>query len=105
VLWKFLMFKIDTGARESGGGVGRFDYCQIMLDGIADECEPGASQDVLDAALAKAIVRDLNKPKRDDTVRGHFIRYWPIIAAMSERSPASFDFVMQEFAERLAEFS
>ena len=99
------MFEIDTGTNRTADRTGQFDYCQIMLDGVTDSMPANATQAEIDAGLARAIVVDLNQPKRGDTVRNHFIRYWPLVWPMADRSPASFDFVMQEFAERLAEFS
>ena len=80
---------------------GRIDYCQAVEDAARDSLPPDADQDQIDAALAKLIVSDLLKPKRADTARTHFARYWPLIQGLT---PASYDFVFQEFAERLAEF-
>ncbi len=79
---------------------GRIDYCQALQDAAIDSLPSDADQEQIDAALAKMIVADLLKPKRADTARLHFARYWPLINQMA---PASYDFVFQEFAERLAE--
>ena len=91
-------FQIDTS--NDFAAYGRTDYCQALQDAALDSLPPDAAQDEIDAVLAKLIVTDLLKPKRADTARQHFARYWPLINQMA---PASYDFVFQEFAERLAE--
>ncbi len=91
-------FAIDTG--NDFVTHGRIDYCQALQDAALDSLPPDADQDEIDAALAKLIVADLLKPKRADTARLHFARYWPLTQALA---PASYDFVFQEYAERLAE--
>lgn len=92
-------FQIDTGF--DAPAYGRIDYCQALQDAARDSLPHDAHEDDVAAALAKLIVADLLKPKRADTVRQHFARYWPLIAGLP---PASYDFVILEFAERLAEF-
>ena len=97
-------FHIDTGSSFDAPQYGRIDYCQALQDAARDSLPHDADEDEVAAALAKLIVADLLKPKRAETARAHFARYWPLIAEMAVTAPASFDFVFQEFAERLAEF-
>lgn len=94
-----MTFTIDTGF--DAPAYGRIDYCQALQDAARDSLPHDAGEEDVAAALAKLIVADLLKPKRADTVRQHFARYWPLIAGLP---PASYDFVILEFAERLAEF-
>ena len=96
-------FQIDTGAEFDRPQYGKINYCEAVLDAARDSVAHDATQDEIDAALAKQIVRDLIAPKTSKTVRAHFARYWPLIAPMAATAPASFDFVIQEFAERLSE--
>ena len=93
-------FTIDTGDDRSGHGYGKIDYAQALLDAAQDAVEPDAPQDEIDAALAKLIVLDLTAPKTAKTARMHFARYWPLISGLA---PASYDFVFEHYAERLAE--
>ena len=96
-------FQIDTGADFDRPAYGRINYTEALLDAAKDSLPHDAAQDEIDAALAKLIVLDLVTPKTAKTVRAHMIRYWPLVAQMASTSPASFDHVIQEFAERLAE--
>ncbi len=79
---------------------GQIDYLQALQDAALDSLPPDADPQDVSAALARLIVADLLKPKRADTARQHFARYWPLIRDMP---PASYDFVILEYAERLAE--
>ena len=90
-------FEIDLGSTYA---YGQIDYCQALQDAAYDSLPHDAGPEDVSAALAKLIVMDLLKPKRADTARAHFARYWPLIQQLA---PASYDFVFQEFAERLAE--
>lgn len=92
---------IDTG--EERQNYGRMNYTEALLDAAHDAAGDGAAQDEIDAELAKLIVKDIVSPKTSKTVRLHFARYWPIIAPMADTAPASFDYVIEEFAERLSE--
>lgn len=96
-----MTFIIDTGTDRQS--YGRMNYTEALLDAAQDAAGEGAAQDEIDAALAKLIVKDIVAPKTSKTVRMHFARYWPIIAPMADTAPASFDYVIQEFAERLSE--
>jgi hypothetical protein len=91
-------FQIDTGA--TAYGYGQINYSEAMLDAARDSLPDDASQGEIDAALARLIVADLIAPKTAKTARLHFARYWPLINAMN---PESYDWVLQEYAERLAE--
>ena len=93
-------FQLDTGADFDRPQYGKINYTEALLDAAKDSLPDDAAQDEIDAALAKLIVTDLVTPKTAKTVRAHFIRYWPLIQNLA---PASFDYVIQEFAERLAE--
>lgn len=95
------MFVIDTGT--PAFITRNVDKVQVLRDAAADMLPPGADQGDIDAQVARLIVLDLNKPRRAETVRAHFRTLWPLVAELADRSPASFDFVIQEFAERLAE--
>jgi hypothetical protein len=79
---------------------GQIDYLQAMQDAALDSLPEDAAPEDVSAALAKLIISDLLKPKRADTARQHFARYWPLIRDLH---PASYDFVLIEYAERLAE--
>lgn len=94
-------FQIDTGDDYGGIGRGRIDHCQALEDAARDSLPHDADPEEVAAALAKLIVADLLKPKRAETARQHFARYWPLTVALP---PASYDFVIIEYAERLAEF-
>ena len=96
-------FQIDTGSSFDALVYGRINHCEALMDAAQDSLPHDAAQEDIDAALAKLIVADLIAPKTAKTARMHFARYWPLIGAMAATSPASFDFVIQEFAERLAE--
>ena len=91
-------FQIDTG--EQAASWGKIHYCEALMDAAQDAVDENASQEEIDAALAKLIVMDLTAPKTAKTARLHFARYWPLIQALA---PASYDHVIQEYAERLAE--
>ncbi len=94
-------FVIDTGNHHDGmTGYGKIDYLTVLLDAANDAAPAHATQDQIDAELARLIVLDLLAPKRAETARMHFARYWPLIQGLA---PASYDHVIQEYAERLAE--
>lgn len=99
-----MTFIIDTGASFDTPQYGRIDYCQALQDAARDSLPHDADDGEVAAALAKLIVADLLAPKTAKTARMHFARYWPLIAEMAVTAPASFDFVITEFAERLGEF-
>jgi hypothetical protein len=94
-------FQIDTGTDYATHG--RINYCEALLDAAKDALPDDAAQEEIDAQLARLIVTDLVTPKTAKTARRHFARYWPLIAEMAETSPASFDHILTEFAERLGE--
>ena len=96
-------FAIDTGAQFDRPQYGKINYCEALLDAAKDSLPESAAQEEIDEALAKLIVTDLVTPKTAKTVRLHFARYWPIIAPMAATAPASFDHIIENFAERLAE--
>jgi hypothetical protein len=91
------MFVIDTGYAPAWGQI---NYSEAMLDAAKDSLPHDATQAEIDAALAKLIVADLVAPKTAKTARMHFARYWPLINGMT---PESYDRVIEEYAERLAE--
>lgn len=96
-------FEIDTGM--VGSTIGKIGYCEAMLDAALDAAPDNADPLEQGAALARLIVLDLVKPKTAETVRMHALRYWPLIAPMSRTAPASFDFIIEQLAERLGELS
>ncbi len=93
-----MAFEIDTGT--SYASHGQINYTEALLDAARDSLPEDAAQDEIDAALAKLIVADLLAPKTAKTARMHFARYWPLINAMT---PERYDWVLPEYAERLAE--
>ena len=94
-------FTIDTGdTRDPLQGYGKINYCEALLDAAQDAVDADASQEEIDASLAKLIVLDLTAPKTAKTCRMHFARYWPLISGLA---PASYDFVIAGYAERLRE--
>lgn len=96
-------FHIDTGTNFDQPQYGRIDYCQALQDAALDSLPEDAAPEDVCAALAKLIVADLLAPKTAKTARAHFVRYWPLIADMAHTAPASFDWLITEFAERLGE--
>lgn len=90
-------FEIDLGSTYA---LGQIDYCQAMQDAAYDSLPHDAGPEDVAAALAKLIVADLLKPKRAETARQHFARYWSLIRDLPA---ASYDFVIESYAERLAE--
>lgn len=98
-----MTFVIDTGPSHASYSLGSIDYTQAMLDAAHDAAPANATQEEIDAALAKLIVIDLTAPRTAKTARAHLLRYWPLIAPMAHTAPASFDWILTEFAERLAE--
>lgn len=90
-------FVIERAPRSD---LGQIDYCQALLDAAQDAVAEDCAQEELDAELAKLIVMDLTAPKTAKTARAHFARYWPLIQRLA---PASYDHVIQEYAERLSE--
>lgn len=90
-------FVIERPARAD---LGQIDYCQALMDAAQDAVAEDCTQEELDAELAKLIVTDLTAPKTAKTARTHFARYWPLIQRLA---PASYDHVIQEYAERLSE--
>lgn len=94
------MIVIDTGPTREGYSLGQIDYCQALMDFAQDAVGAGATQDDIDAELARLIVSDVIAPKTAKTARAHFARYWTLIKNLA---PASYDYVFQEYAERLAE--
>lgn len=90
-------FVIERAPRSD---LGHIDYCQALLDAAQDAQSEDCTQEELDAELAKLIVMDLTAPKTAKTARAHFARYWPLIQRLA---PASYDHVIQEYAERLSE--
>lgn len=97
-----MTFVIDLGAPERAAP--NFDKLQVLRDAAADSLPIGATPAEIDAALARLIVRDLLAPKRAETSRAHFLAFWPLLSELAGRSPASFDFVVNEFSEHLAGF-
>lgn len=97
-------FFIDTDS-DPMAGYGRLDYVQVLRDAAYDAAGHNADQAQIDAELARLIVADLTAPKRAETARAHLLRYWPLIAPMAKTSPASFDWILTEFAERLGELN
>lgn len=93
-------FVIEPQTTGNGYSLGQIDYCQALLDAAQDSVSDDATQEELDAELAKLIVMDLTAPKTAKTARMHFARYWPLIQRLA---PASYDHVIQEYAERLSE--
>lgn len=95
-------FQIDTG----DGDRGRYkvDAVQIIMDAARDAMADDATQAELDAEIARLVLQSLLAPKRAETSRRHLLKLWPLVAAMAETSPASFDHVILEFAEHLDGF-
>jgi hypothetical protein len=92
-----MTFSIGT---DSAPAWGQINYTEALLDAAKDSLPHDATQAEIDAALAKLIISDLLAPKTAKTARMHFARYWPLINAMT---PESYDRVIEEYAERLAE--
>jgi len=97
------MIALDLDTR-IGTEPGILDHCQALQDAAQDSLPPDADPEEIAIALAKLIIADLLKPKQAKTARQHFARYWPLVDEMRLTAPASYDFIIFEYAERLAEF-
>lgn len=95
-------FQFDTGDATLGM-MPRMDHLQTMSDGILDSLPADATQAQIDAATVAAILGALRTPKTMQTVRRHFLRYWPLIAPLAHSDPAGFDEIITAFAERSTE--
>lgn len=95
-------FQIDTGSSDRGRY--KVDSVQIIADAARDSLPESASQAEIDAEIARLVLADLLSPVKVETSRRHLLKLWPLVAAMAETSPASFDHVILEFAEHLAGF-
>jgi hypothetical protein len=94
------MFQIDTGRTQNHF---RVDKCEAIRFAAADRL-PHGDQAELDAETGRLILADLLSAKRAATSRAHLLQLWPLLAEMADRSPATFDHVILEFAEHLAAF-
>jgi hypothetical protein len=97
-------FVIDTGSHDPMRGAWRVERVQIIADHARDAVGFDAAPEVYHAEVAKLIRADVMAPKKAETARAHFLALWPLIAPMAREAPASFDFILQEFAEHLDGF-
>ena len=96
-------FEIDTGQRD-GGGVGRIDVNDIILQTAQDLAGENATEEEVAIALADMIIRQLWECKKPATARRKLVRSFALIAPMAETAPDSFDKIFTEFAEMATAF-
>lgn len=94
-----MSFTIDTGSMETAHAYS-LDHVQLLLQSVRDELPEDATQAQVDDLLCQYIIGDLRQPKKIKTVRGHFVRYWPLIAPLASREPELFDSLLLEFCDR-----
>ena len=100
-----MTFVIDTGAPEELTRPMRFGRLDSMGWDILESLPLDATQAQIDGAIVQVIVGDLRTPKRLDTVRRHLVALWPMVAPLAISSPASFDEIMCEYAERVSDLT
>lgn len=93
-----MTFTIDTGSAPLTD-MFRIDRMNGLLDGVMDHLPDNATQAQIDDKVAQAILGELRKPKKAETVRRALIRFWPAISELAERDPALFDQIILEFAD------
>ncbi len=91
-----MTFIIDTGAAEPHG-----PYISAPYDHVIDMLPPGATEADINRAMAHAIMGEMRKPKKTDTVRKTIMRHWGRIAELAATDPDLFDAVLLEYAERV----
>lgn len=96
-------FEIDTGT-DAMRGAWRVNKTEIIADAARDQVGDGASPAEYHAAVARLIRDDLLAPRKAETARAHFLGLWSLIAPMASEAPASFDWLVLEFAEHLDGF-
>lgn len=94
-----MTFTIDTGSADTAHGYS-LDHVQLLLQSVRDELPADATQAQIDDLLAQYIIGDLRQPAVLETVRGHLLRYWPLIAPLAGREPQLFDSILSEYVER-----
>lgn len=93
-----MTFVIDTGANPVSQ-MFRIDRMDGLLQGVLDGLPDNPTQAQIDDKVAQAVMGELRKPKKAETVRRALIRFWPAISEMAERDPAIFDQIILEFAD------
>lgn len=96
-----MRFTIETGITSTAHGYS-LDHVQLLLQSVRDELPEDATQAQIDDLLVQYITGDLRQPKTAKTVRGHLLRYWPLIAPLASREPELFDAVLLEFCDRVS---
>lgn len=99
-----MSFTIDTGASPVSQ-MFRIDRLDGLMQGILDGLPENATQAQIDDKVSQAILGELRKPKKPETVRRALIRFWPAISEMAERDPALFDQIILEFADVITTLS
>lgn len=99
-----MTFTIDTGASPISQ-MFRIDRLDGLMQGILDGLPENATQAQIDDKVSQAILGELRKPKKPETVRRALIRFWPAISEMAERDPALFDQIILEFADVITTLS
>ena len=88
-----------TIEKQEAAHVYGIDHCDMLLQTVRDELPDDATQAQIDDLLAQYILGDLRRPVTLETVRGHLLRYWPLIAPLAAREPHTFDSILLEYAE------
>ena len=96
-----MTFVIDTGNSFSRENAHRVDKVEAIMQNVLDGLPENATQAQIDDQIVQIVMGDLRGPKRLQTVRRHFLQFWPLIAPIAERDPAQFDAVILELAERI----
>lgn len=93
-----MTFQIDTGHAPISD-MFRIDRMDGLMQGVLDGLPHDATQAQVDDRVAQAILGELRKPKKPETVRRALIRFWPAISELADRDPAMFDQIILEFAD------
>jgi hypothetical protein len=92
-------FEIDTGSTGPDFSFGR----DVFMDGVLDSLPANAPEADIDRALCNAIMADILKPKKAETVRKHFMAHVHLMRGLAERSPNQFDAIIETLHEKLIE--
>lgn len=96
-------FQIDTGV-DPMRGAWRVNKVEIIMDAARDLVGDHADNAEYHAAVARLVHQDVLSPRKPETARSHMLALWPLVAAMATEAPASFDWLIAEFAEHLSGF-
>ena len=83
--------------------IGGMDAGQATLDAIMDGLPATATQDEIAVECARVIVREIQRPKRAETVMQHLLKWRPLLDYIARAGRLDlFALVLLEFAERMS---